>query len=331
MSVSQITGSSHFVQTDRFSQYPLLIITSAVNGRIVKTPLTQIAGVDPPVNYKFFLKREEQQLSFSAHVRGAYNRMSQIPPEERWRGIVFSAVGYEKYAKAIAWASRLLQMQVTIAVSQAMSAQDIKELRSLGCAVVQAFHKINGSQIGATLSSVQEQVPHVEPLADPYYLAGIGTVGLEILQQTKEGPPLEAIFCSLQDRATLEAIGIYLNRFAPQVKVIGVGLRQSSEPCDQGPFKPLPAILREIAATSHFIEALSNTVLVDTRDVLKAIADVFGETRVVVDLDSALAVAGMKQYAINNGRSDGATRSLVAVTSSVDVAFDSFMDSIRVG
>ncbi|KAH2363495.1 hypothetical protein KXV92_005418 [Aspergillus fumigatus] len=74
----------------------------------------------------------------------------------------------------------------------------------------------------------QQQALYINPLNDCHVLAGMGTVGLEILQQIKDVKNLEAVFCSARAGGALEAIGIAIKLFAPQVKVIGVGFQSSA-------------------------------------------------------------------------------------------------------
>jgi threonine dehydratase len=57
------------------------------------TDLSLTRKMSPHGGFQLFLKREDQQLGFSPHVRGIYNSMSHITPENRWRGVVIPSKG----------------------------------------------------------------------------------------------------------------------------------------------------------------------------------------------------------------------------------------------
>jgi threonine dehydratase len=106
-----------------------------------------------------------------------------------------------------------------------MPAGEIHELKELGCVVLQ---QPACGPITPLASACQQQALYINPLNDCHVLAGMGTVGLEILQQIKDVKNLEAVFCSARAGGALEAIGIAIKLFAPQVKVIGVGFQSSA-------------------------------------------------------------------------------------------------------
>lgn len=106
-----------------------------------------------------------------------------------------------------------------------MSAGEIHELHELGCVVLQ---RPACGPITPLASACQQEALYINPWNDCHVLAGIGTVGLEILQQIKDVQDLEAVFCSARAGGALEAIGIAIKLFAPQVKVIGVGVQSSA-------------------------------------------------------------------------------------------------------
>ncbi|GKZ27567.1 hypothetical protein AbraIFM66951_005442 [Aspergillus brasiliensis] len=263
---------------------------AAASSGLPPTPLTPIS---PSSEFSFWLKREDQQLGFSAHIRGVYNRMIQVPAADRWRGLVFHGVHYGHYIKSIAMASRLLQIQVQIVTPWNMRPAEVQELRDLGCGVV-------------TPEAIPTGTSWIDPLEDPYVLAGIGTSILEILHQLNTSPDLEAIFCADPAGGVLKALRLAIRQLVPHVRVFGVRL------APDGPVK-------DCSTDSCQTDA---TILVERDCVLRAIGEVFQTTRTVIDRDGALAVAGMKRYATEHGEGKfGAARhttSLVAVTSSAE-------------
>ncbi|KAM5503435.1 hypothetical protein McaMca56_001363 [Microsporum canis] len=286
---------------------------------------------------ELFFKREDQQLGFSSHMRGIYNRLNQILLEDRWRGVVVSDIGH--YGRATAWSSQLLKMQAVVIASTCMSDNEAHELRKMGCAVLQTLSPASMSPVS---SAFKNKAPYINPLNDPYVLAGIGTAGLEILQQIKDTPSLDSIFCSASAGGVLEGIGLSVKQFAPHVKVIGVNLlstKQTSQAVLPQHAEPegfelvnslmmmpeCPELRRdsEMKTEADRIHptVVDEVIVVEPEDVLTAIKDVFLETRVIMDLNGALAVAGMKRHALDVG-SQRKRRSLVAVISSANITFE---------
>ncbi|KAK2873339.1 hypothetical protein FQN49_002435 [Arthroderma sp. PD_2] len=333
----ETTKDPHPASLPSYPDYSRLVVMSTVYNSLQKTQLTPAVDLSRRMGCKLFFKREDQQLGFSPHMRGIFNRLSQIPPEDRWRGVVVSDIGH--YARATAWSSQLLKMQAVVIVSPCMPDNEVHELHKMGCAVTQS---LSPDSMNPLTSAFKHQAPYVNPLNDPYVLAGIGTAGLEILQQIKDTPNLDSIFCSASAGGVLEGIGLSVKQFAPHVKVIGVSL-PSTEPKSQ---VILPhyvesegsELINSLMATPEYPKlshdgemkteagrihsaVVDEVIVVEPEEVLTAIKDVFLESRVIVDLNGALAVAGMKRYALDVG-SQQKLGPLVAVISSANITFE---------
>jgi threonine dehydratase len=74
-------------------QFARLIVMSSVYDVVQQTELTPAVHLSRRAGCQVLLKREDQQLGFSSHVRGAYNCLSHVSPENRWRGIVIPCLG----------------------------------------------------------------------------------------------------------------------------------------------------------------------------------------------------------------------------------------------
>src|SRR5438552_3177582 len=69
---------------DGYPDYLRLILTSQVYEIIEKdTPLTTAINLSTKLGVRVVLKREDLQPVFSFKIRGAYNKMANIPEEER--------------------------------------------------------------------------------------------------------------------------------------------------------------------------------------------------------------------------------------------------------
>jgi threonine dehydratase len=82
-----------FLLPDGYPDYLRLILTSRVYEVAQETPLTAAVNLSAKLGVRVVLKREDLQPVFSFKIRGAYNKMANIPEEERWKGVVACSAG----------------------------------------------------------------------------------------------------------------------------------------------------------------------------------------------------------------------------------------------
>jgi threonine dehydratase len=85
-----------FILPDGYPDYLRLILTSRVYEITQETPLTFAVNLSAKfknANVRVVLKREDLQPVFSFKIRGAYNKMANIPEDQRWKGVVACSAG----------------------------------------------------------------------------------------------------------------------------------------------------------------------------------------------------------------------------------------------
>ena len=82
-----------FLLPDGYPDYLRLILTSRVYEITQETPLTLAANLSARLGVRVVMKREDLQPVFSFKIRGAYNKMANIPEEDRWKGVVACSAG----------------------------------------------------------------------------------------------------------------------------------------------------------------------------------------------------------------------------------------------
>ena len=81
--------SSHLTPFD----YLKKILTARVYDVAVESPLEPARNLSRRLHNKVLLKREDQQPVFSFKLRGAYNKMAQLSPEQLQRGVICASAG----------------------------------------------------------------------------------------------------------------------------------------------------------------------------------------------------------------------------------------------
>lgn len=148
-------------------------------GVAVRTPLINSPVLDEAVGARVFLKAEILQRTGSFKFRGAYNKISSIPPERRAAGVVAYSSG--NHAQGVAAAARLLGMRATIVMPGDAPKAKRKRTLALGAEVI-SYDRNNEDRAAIAKEIMAERgATLVPPYDDPLIIAGQGTIGAEIV------------------------------------------------------------------------------------------------------------------------------------------------------
>ena len=152
-----------------------------LRGVAVRTPLVSCQTNGTPI----FVKPENLQPIGSFKLRGAYNKISSLTPDERKRGVVAHSSG--NHAQGVAYAARALGVKATIVMPRTAPAVKLEATRAMGAELVlvgpTSEERIRRAE---ELEKERGLVP-VPPYNDEKIIAGQGTIGLEMIDDL-EGP-----------------------------------------------------------------------------------------------------------------------------------------------
>jgi threonine dehydratase len=304
------------------------ILTARVYDVAVETPLELAPSLSQRLHNRLLLKREDMQSVFSFKLRGAYNKMAQLAPEVRARGVITASAG--NHAQGVALAAQTLGCDAVIVMPITTPQIKINAVKSFGARVILHGDSYDEAQTYAWQLATNNQQTFVHPYDDPEVIAGQGTIGLEILRQHSR--PLHAIFVPVGGGGLIAGIAAYVKRLRPLIKIIGVepvdadamyqSLRQGERVtlAQVGLFADGVAVKRVGTETFRLCQQLvDDIILVDTDAICAAIKDVFEDTRSILEPAGALSVAGVKAYVARHRCRD---ETLVAVASGANMNFD---------
>ncbi|HZL30433.1 MAG TPA: threonine/serine dehydratase [Pseudolabrys sp.] len=150
-------------------------------GVAVRTPLINAPVLDALTGARVFLKAETLQRTGSFKFRGAYNKVSSIPPERHAAGVVAYSSG--NHAQGVAAAAKLMGMRAVIVMpADAPKAKRARTL-ALGAEVV-SYDRDGGEDRAAIAEKIAKErgATLVPPYDDPLIIAGQGTIGAEIVE-----------------------------------------------------------------------------------------------------------------------------------------------------
>ncbi|MBX8553629.1 pyridoxal-phosphate dependent enzyme, partial [Pseudomonas cichorii] len=112
------------------NHYARKILTSRVYDVAVETPLQGARQLSERLANQILLKREDLQPVFSFKIRGAYNKLAQLSPEELSRGVVTASAG--NHAQGLALAAKVLGIKATIVMPKTTPEIKVEGVRSRG-------------------------------------------------------------------------------------------------------------------------------------------------------------------------------------------------------
>ncbi len=192
-----------------------------LNGVVDETPLQRNLNLSDRYDANIYLKREDLQVVRSYKIRGAYNLISQLAPEQAQKGVVCASAG--NHAQGVAYSCRLLDIEGEIYMPTTTPSQKIRQVERLGKGKVKVIlvgDTFDAAFTEATAYAQQTGKRLVPPFNDPQIIEGQGTVGIEILNQLKA--PLDYLFLPIGGGGLSAGISTYFKRMSPQTKIIGV-------------------------------------------------------------------------------------------------------------
>ncbi|KAJ3123923.1 hypothetical protein HK098_001568 [Nowakowskiella sp. JEL0407] len=310
--------------------YLKLILNARVYDVAIESPLTHAVKLSNRTGNKLYLKREDLQPVFSFKIRGAYNRMFQLSPEEKQRGVCCVSAG--NHAQGVAMAAKKLGVSATIVMPTFAPEIKVENVKRLGANVVLVGDNFDLAKQECFKISKEKNLTFIPPFDDPYVIAGQGTIGVEILRQLKQDR-LDAIFVCCGGGGLLTGIAAYVKRIRPEIRIIGVNTIDSDamtqclkkgerfEIKDAGLFSDGTSV-KLIGAECFRLaqQFVDDMICVSNDEICAAIKDVFEDTRSIIEPAGALGVAGYKKYIQQNPQiKDG---EFVAVLSGANMNFD---------
>ncbi|MFZ9556668.1 MAG: threonine ammonia-lyase, biosynthetic [Limnohabitans sp.] len=287
------------------ADYLKKILTARVYDVAHETALEPARNLSRRLHNKVLLKREDQQPVFSFKLRGAYNKMAHLTPEQLSQGVICASAG--NHAQGVALGAHKLGCRAVIVMPVTTPAVKIEAVKALGGEVVLWGDSYSDAYQHALTLEKAQGLTFVHPFDDPEVIAGQGTIAMELLRQHQG--PLDAVFVAIGGGGLIAGVANYIKAVRPEIRVIGVQMNDSAAMMqsvqqgqrvalhDVGLFSDGTAVKQVGQETFRIARDLvDDYVTVDTDAVCAAIKDVFVDTRSIVEPAGALAVAAIKQY-----------------------------------
>jgi threonine dehydratase len=283
--------------------------------------VTPLLDVSRAAGRPLLLKCENLQPGGAFKIRGAYNMVAQLTPDQRARGVITYSSG--NHGQAMALAARELGAPAVVVMPTTAPAIKVDGTRSFGAEVIFAGTTSADRRVRAETEAAARGLTMVPPFDHEWIIAGQGTAGLEILSQR---PDVGAVVVPIGGGGLAAGIAAAVKQSSPAVKVIGVepeGAAAMKASVDAGEPVTLPRTETiadglmpvrpgdlTFAHVSRFADAV---ITVTDAAIIEAVLWTFANAKVVAEPSGAAALA-----AVLGGALDAAvpvTGPIVAVVS----------------
>lgn len=192
-----------------------------IKGQAVVTPLLSSPDLDARTGGRIFVKAEPLQRTGSFKFRGAYNRLAQIAPEDRGRGVVAYSSG--NHAQGVAHAAQLFGIKATIIMPRDAPRLKIDNTRGYGADVV-LYDRFGESREALGQRIVAETgAILVPPYDDPHIMAGQGTIGIEVQEQLSDlGLVPDVLLCCCGGGGLMSGVATSMAALSPHTMLYAV-------------------------------------------------------------------------------------------------------------
>lgn len=270
-----------------------------------KTPLELARNLSVRLDNRILMKREDLQSIFSFKLRGAYNKLTTLSQDILEAGVICSSAG--NHGQGVALAAQKKGIRAVVVMPVTTPVIKVEAVKTLGGEVVLQGDTYDDAYTHARKLEKEQQLTFIHPFDDPDVIAGQGTIGMEILEQTEE--TISAVFVPIGGGGLISGIAAYIKGVNPAIQIIGVEPEDSAAMRDSlaagkpivldhvGRFADGVAVRRVGDETFRLCQELVDDIItVDTDQICAAIRDIFEDTRSIVEPAGALAVAGVKKY-----------------------------------
>ena len=283
----------------------------AAHGRIAgivhRTPILTSRTADEAVQAHLFFKCENFQRAGAFKLRGAYNALVQLSPEQKTSGVVAFSSG--NHAQAVALAAKLLGIRSVIVMPSDAPAAKMAATRAYGAEVVlYDRYREDREELAGRLAD-QHGLALIPPFDHPHVMAGQGTAAKELLENTDR---LDVVLVPLGGGGLLSGCAVAARAISPKCTVIGV----EPEAGDDGErsFKTgaivhidVPATIADGAQTQHLgkhtfpviRELVDDVITVSDADLIETMRFFASRMKMIVEPTGCLGAAAVIQRRID--------------------------------
>ena len=273
---------------------------------LAPTPLMPNMHLSKEYGANVLLKREDLQIVRSYKIRGAYNKVRSLSPQQLANGVVCASAG--NHAQGVAFSCKHLGIKGSIYMPTTTPKQKIEQVRMFGDGFIEIV--LTGDTFDASNASAMEFCKEtgktfIPPFDDPKIIEGQATIGQEIMQDSTQ--TIDYIFVPIGGGGLASGIGAYFKQISPETKIIGVepagaaGMKASLEKGEVTELEKVDkfvdgAAVKKVGQYTFDIckEVLDDIITVPEGAVCTTILELYNKNAIVVEPAGALSITALR-------------------------------------
>ncbi len=199
----------------------ILAARRRIAAHVARTPTVMAKALEDRVGAPVALKLDALQHTGSFKLRGATNRMLNLGPEERARGVVACSTG--NHGRAVAEAARRLGIPATITLSELVPQNKIEGIQALGAEVAITGRSQDEAFEEAYRLESEQGMTLIDTFDHREVIAGQGTAGLELLEDV---PEVDTLLVPLSGGGLMAGMAVAAKAANPAIRVIGISMER---------------------------------------------------------------------------------------------------------
>ena len=195
-----------------------------IKDMVNKTCVLTSRTLNRMIGAQVFMKCENFQRAGAFKFRGVSNKLLQLSPEEKARGVVTHSSG--NHAQAVALASSLLGIQAVIVMPTNASRVKVEATKGYGAEIVRCGNSVEAREQTCQALIKKHGYTLVHPYDDDQIIAGAGTAAYELIQEVGT---LEYMFCPVGGGGLISGTSIATKGLCPDAQVIAVEPEQAND------------------------------------------------------------------------------------------------------
>jgi threonine dehydratase len=268
---------------------------------VVATPTVDSLSLGEKLGVPVRLKLEHRQTTGSFKLRGASNAVALLVSDTR--GVAAASTG--NHGRALSLAAKRRGIPAVICMSRLVPENKLAEIRRLGAEVRIIGRSQDEAKLEAERLVAEDRFVMVPPFDHPAVIAGQGTLGLEIVEQT---PDVETVLIQVSGGGLAAGVAMAVKTLRPQARVVGVSMARGAAmkaSFDAG--RPVEVEEKETLADSlgggigldnrltfaMCRDLLDDLVLLSEEEIAAGIRHAYEEEREIVEGAGAVGIAAL--------------------------------------
>ncbi|MGV4528646.1 threonine ammonia-lyase [Ornithobacterium rhinotracheale] len=273
---------------------------------IRRTPLDKNLNASATYGANIWYKREDLQTVRSYKIRGAYNKIVQLSPEEKAKGVVCASAG--NHAQGVALSCAKLKIKGKIFMPKPTPKQKVNQVKMFGGEWIETvligdtFDDSNDAALSEVAASGATYIP---PFNDEQIIIGQATIAKEILEQASE--PIDYVILPVGGGGLASGVSSYFKLLSPNTKIIAVeplGAPSLTKSLEKGEVVELDKIdkfvdgaaVKKIGDLTFSVmkETIDRVLLIDEGQVCVEVLNIYNKDAIVLEPAGALSIAALE-------------------------------------